>query len=97
MKLLIVGSRNIVDFNLEGLIPNDVEFIISGGAKGIDTAAENYADSHGIEKLIIRPQYNKYGRAAPLKRNEEMVDLCDGVLAIWDGESRGTKYTLDYA
>ncbi len=97
MKLLIAGSRSITNFNLEDHIPAGVELIISGGAKGIDTLAEQYADAHGIEKLVIRPQYERFGRGAPIKRNEEMVDACDTVLAIWDGESKGTKYTLNYA
>ena len=89
MKLLIVGSRSIIDYDLSAHIPEGVELIISGGAKGIDTLAEQYADAHGIEKLIVRPQYDRFGRAAPIKRNEEMVGLCDAVLAIWDGESQG--------
>ena len=97
MKLLIAGSRSIVDCDLSEYIPDGVDLIISGGAKGIDSLAEQYADSHGIEKLIIRPQYERFGRAAPIRRDEEMVCLCDMVLAIWDGESRGTRYTLDYA
>lgn len=45
---------------------------------------------------ILRPRYDLYGRAAPLKRNEQMVDMADEVLVIWDGHSRGTKYTLNY-
>ena len=97
MKLLIIGSRTITDFDLTGHIPADTELIISGGAKGMDTVAEKYADENGIEKLIFYPKYELYGRAAPLKRNEEMVNVCDTVLAVWDGESRGTKYTLNYA
>ena len=97
MKLLIVGSRSITDFDLTGYVPNDTELIISGGAKGIDRIAERYADENQIKKLIIRPQYDRYGNGAPFKRNEEMVKLCDTVLAIWDGKSRGTKYTVEYA
>ena len=97
MKLLIAGSRSITHFDLDGHISDDVDLIISGGAKGIDTLAEQYADKNGIEKLIIRPKYEKYGRAAPIRRNEEMVDISDAVLAIWDGKSRGTAYTLEYA
>ncbi len=97
MKLLIAGSRSITDFDLSGYVPEAVDLIISGGAKGIDTLAEKYADVRGIEKLIIRPQYEKFGRAAPIRRDEEMVDICDAVLAVWDGKSRGTGYTLNYA
>ena len=97
MKLLVVGSREITDFDLSPYIPAGVDTIISGGANGIDTAAEKYADSHRLSKIIIRPQYERYGRGAPLKRNQEMVDMADAVLVIWDGKSRGTKFTIDYA
>ena len=94
MKLLVVGSRGITDFCLDKYIPKDVECIISGG---VDTLAEKYADAHRLSKLILRPQYARYGKAAPLKRNEQMVELCDEVLVIWDGTSRGTKHTIDLA
>lgn len=97
MKLLIAGSRGIENFDLSKYVPTEIELIISGGAKGIDAVAEKYADDHGIKKIIIKPDYARYGRAAPIKRNEEMVDLADAVLIIWDGHSKGTKYTSDYA
>lgn len=71
--------------------------IISGGASGVDTLAERYADEHKISKLILRPDYGSYGRAAPLKRNEKMVELADSVLVIWDGVSKGSSYTIRYA
>jgi len=45
----------------------------------------------------LRPRYDLYGRAAPIKRNEQMVDISDAVLIIWDGRSKGTQYTLKYA
>ena len=97
MKLLIVGSRGITDFDLSPYVSSDVDAIISGGANGVDTLAEQYADAHRISKCVIRPRYALYGRAAPIKRNEEMVDMADAVLVIWDGQSRGTQYTLKYA
>ena len=97
MKLLIAGSRSITQFDFDGHIPVDVDTIISGGAVGVDTLAEKYAYKHDIEKIIVRPQYSRYGKAAPIKRNQEMVDMCDEVLVIWDGVSRGTKSTVNYA
>ena len=97
MKLLIAGSRSIKDYDLEKHIPEDTTVIITGGAGGIDTLAEKFADKKRLSKLILRPQYDLFGRAAPLKRNEKMVELCDMALIIWDGCSRGTKYTIDYA
>ena len=97
MKLLIAGSRGINKFDLEEYIPEETDLIISGGADGIDSLAEKYADAHRISKLILRPRYDLYGRAAPLKRNETMVDLSDYILVIWDGKSKGTKHTIEYA
>lgn len=97
MKLLIAGSRSITDFNLAPYIPDDTDLIISGGADGIDTLAEEYADKKKISKLILRPRYDLYGKAAPIKRNEIMVEIADTVLVIWDGKSKGTKSTIEYA
>ena len=48
MKLLIVGSRSITDFDLSPYIPTDISAVISGGACGIDTLAERYADLHRL-------------------------------------------------
>lgn len=97
MKIMIAGSRSILRFDLEKYIPEDTELIISGGAKGVDTLAEQYADRRGISKLILRPDYRRYGRAAPLIRNKKMVDLADRIIIIWDGSSRGTRQTIEYA
>lgn len=97
MKLLVVGSRNIEQFDLEEYIPAETDLIISGGAKGIDTLAEQYADLHRISKLIMRPRYDLYGKAAPILRNQAMVDMADAVWVVWDGSSRGTKATVQYA
>lgn len=97
MKLLIAGSRSITDFDISPYIPEGVSVIISGGAGGVDTLAEKYADKMKLSKYIIRPNYARYKKGAPLKRNDEMVDMCDMVLVFWDGVSNGTKHTIDYA
>ena len=64
MKLLIVGSRSIKAFDLSPYITEDVHTVISGGAGGIDSLAEQYADLHRLSKYILRPRYDLYGRAA---------------------------------
>ena len=97
MKLLIAGSRSITSFDLSPYVLREVDTVICGGAEGIDALAEQYADLHRLSKYVIRPQYNIYGRAAPIKRNEQMVDMADAVLIVWDGSSTGTKHTLQYA
>ena len=96
MKLLIAGSRKIEDFDISKYVTNEVDIILSGGAKGIDTIAEEFADKNKLSKIILRPKYNIYGKAAPIKRNEELIKMADKVLVVWDGVSKGTKYTIDY-
>ena len=97
MKLMIAGSRSITKFDIAPYIPNDVDTIISGGARGIDKLAEKYADEHNIKKIIVKPCYELYGKSAPIKRNYEMVDMADCVLVIWDGRSKGTRSVIEYA
>ena len=97
VKLLIAGSRSIKDYDIEKHVPKETKMIITGGADGIDAIAEKYADKKRISKLILRPQYELYGKRAPLKRNERMVELCDMALIVWDGSSKGTEYTINYA
>ena len=96
MKIAVVGSRNL-EIEIERYLPEGITEIISGGARGIDRAAEAYADAHGIVKRIFLPDYPQYGRRAPLVRNRQIVQAAELVIAIWDGASRGTKYTIDYA
>ncbi len=97
MKLLIAGSRSIKEFDLGPYIPDGTDHIISGGADGIDSIAEEYADRHRISKTVLRPRYGMYKKAAPLKRNDEMLEMADSVLIIWDGSSKGTKHTIEHA
>lgn len=76
-------------------LPKGTTEIISGGAKGIDACAREYAVSHGIKLTEFLPEYEKYGRSAPLKRNITIIENADLVLAFWDGKSRGTKFVIE--
>lgn len=97
MKILIAGSRNINGFDLSKYVPSEVDLIITGGARGVDSLAESYADKHKISKLILRPDYKRYGKAAPIIRNKTMIEIADMVIVVWNGRSTGTKFTIDYA
>ena len=94
MKLAIIGSRHLTIENLEAYVPKGVTQIVSGGARGIDRAAAEYAVKQDIPLKEFLPDYARYGRGAPLKRNAQIAQYADAVLAFWDGKSRGTKYTL---
>lgn len=95
MKIAVIGSRNLVVNDLGKYLPNDVTEIVSGGARGIDACAREYAKSHGIKLTEFLPEYEKYGRSAPLKRNLQIIDYADLIIAFWDGQSRGTKFVID--
>lgn len=95
MKLAIIGSRGLTVQNLEKYLPDHVTEIVSGGAKGIDTCAREYARKNHMQLTEFLPEYEKYGRAAPLRRNLLIIDYADEVLAFWDGHSRGTKYVIE--
>ena len=95
MKTAVIGSRGLRVTNLEKYLPPDTTEIVSGGAKGIDTCAKEYALTHNIKLTEFLPDYKQFGRVAPLKRNLQIIEYADIVLAFWDGKSRGTKYVID--
>ena len=100
MKIAVVGSRSLHNYQLVKLILNQYTFtqIISGGAKGIDTLAEQYSDELGLIKpLLILPDWRRYKRGAGVVRNREIVDTADFVVAIWDGKSKGTQISINHA
>ena len=97
MKLAIIGSRSLTNLPLDQYVPEDTEEIVSGGAVGADTCAAEYARRMGLKLTKFLPQYERYGRAAPIVRNKEIVDYADRILAFWDGTSKGTQSVIRYA
>lgn len=95
MKVAIIGSRNLTVKNLEKYLPKETKEIVSGGARGIDTCAKEYAHRKNIKLTEFLPEYEKYGRSAPIKRNDLIIDYADTVIAFWDGSSNGTKYVIE--
>ena len=96
MKLAIIGSRNITNIDIEKYLPEGVTEIVSGGAKGVDTLAKEYANKHNIKYTEFIPNYSRYKKAAPLKRNEKIAEYADCCLAFWNGKSNGTEYTIKH-
>ena len=95
----ICGSRSIKDLNLDFYLdPNYFGEIVTGGAAGVDTIAEKWAKKHNIEWVCYLPQYEIYGgKYAPLVRNKQMIEYADECIAFWDGKSKGTLMTIEYA
>ncbi len=95
MRVAVIGSRGLTVEDLGKYLPEGTTEIVSGGARGVDTCARDYAVSHGVKVTEFLPEYAKYGRGAPLKRNITIIQNSDIVLAFWDGSSRGTKFVID--
>jgi len=98
MKAAIVGSRSFTDYSKFKLLidryRDDISYLISGGAIGVDSMAEQYAIENSIPIDIIKPDWS-IGRSAGFKRNIDIINNCDMALIFWDGESSGTKHDIE--
>jgi glycerophosphoryl diester phosphodiesterase len=104
MKTIVAGSRNIENPSLELALAlytcpfhNQITEIVSGHAKGIDQAGEKLAYLASLPCKVFPADWNKYGKRAGYLRNEEMAKYADALIAVWDGESKGTKHMIDLA
>lgn len=97
MKVAVIGTRRVPDTitsHILSYLPANTTELVSGGAEGVDRAAEEIAASLSLPIRRFLPDYEKYGRRAPLMRNLEIIQYADEVLAFWDGASRGTMHSI---
>lgn len=101
MRTIIAGGREITDPKEVILAVEksgfEITTIISGGARGVDSLAIDYAFENDIEYEVFKADWDRYGRSAGPRRNQEMAENADALIAIWDGESRGTANMIDTA
>jgi len=95
MKIAVIGSRGLEVPNLEKYLPVETTEIVSGGARGVDFSARKCAVELGLKLTEFLPEYSKYGKIAPIKRNIQIIEHSDTVFAFWDGVSKGTKHVID--
>ena len=103
VKLIIAGSRGITNYHsVEYAFKNSpytamsISEIVCGCAKGIDTLGKEFAYKKGMKVSLWKPDWDRYGKQAGIIRNKEMGNHADALLAIWDGESSGTKHMIEY-
>jgi hypothetical protein len=98
MKVAIIGSRSAGDTLyalLEQSVPLNVSEIISGGANGVDRMAERFARLNNLRLTVHLPDYETFGKTAPLIRNAAIVNEADYIVALWDCVSRGTANVIN--
>jgi hypothetical protein len=107
IKMVVAGTRDFGDYpflerKLDEIIARDYRdagiTIISGHARGPDKFGEEYARSRGYGLMVMPAEWEKYGRSvAGKKRNREMAQIGDVLVAFWDGCSAGTGHMIRMA
>ncbi len=98
MKIAVIGSRKLSpDGDILEKYLSGASEIVSGGAKGVDACAAEYARRNNIALTELFPRYDLYGRGAPIVRNKEIVDYADKIIVFWDGSSKGSLSVIKYA
>ena len=69
--------------------------IISGGARGADSLGEQYARLRNYPLIVMKADWDKYGKRAGYLRNEDMAKVADAVVCFWDSKSRGTGHMIN--
>ncbi|MDD5001531.1 MAG: SLOG family protein [Thiomonas arsenitoxydans] len=107
-RVIVAGSRGITDRaavfqKIEALtrrlwLSSGFE-IVSGMARGPDTLAIEWAEWAGFAGSVVRfpAEWDRYGKAAGMIRNQQMSWYGTHLLAFWDGQSPGTRAMIDIA
>jgi len=101
MRTIIAGSRTCDDPQhlLAALqqLPWVPTTVISGTARGADRLGEQWAFKNRVPIEKYPADWDKYGNSAGYKRNVEMAKVAEALIALWDGESKGTSHMIDIA
>lgn len=105
-RILVAGCRfyenyeqaeAYIDFCLQNIKKENSFIFVSGGCRGADQLGELYAQKHGYEVERYPADWERYGKAAGPIRNQQMINISDYIICFWDGKSRGTKSTIEFA
>jgi hypothetical protein len=92
------GSRCFHDYQLlcQTLAPDRhrITQVITGGAKGADQLGYRWAWKHAVKHQLFRADWERFGKSAGVRRNYQMAQAGDLLLAFWDGRSAGTRHMI---
>jgi len=89
----------LCEMKKEHLFEQDISVteVVSGTARGIDLSGEEWAKEQNIPITRFPAKWELFGKSAGYKRNTEMAEYADALLAIYDGTSKGTKHMINLA
>lgn len=90
MDRILRMSPHWTNVNLSVYHGYDMIEIVTGGCRGVDHSAKAWAMHHRIPHREFPADWNTHGKAAGPIRNKQMAEYADKLVALWDGESRGT-------
>ena len=103
-KTIISGSRNITNKQLVRDIIKESPHnpyngtLLVGDAKGVDELAKGVLHGYThVDIIEFEADFKQYGSSAGPIRNRKMAKEGDALIAIWNGESPGTKNMIDCA
>ena len=57
--------------------------LVHGGGPGVEKIAAQWAERNGVHQVVCKPDWDRHGRAAPFRRNDELLNLLPkGVIAF---------------
>lgn len=105
MRVIIAGGRDFNDYSrlkrnvihkLSNIAHENIT-IVCGEARGADSLGKQLAIEMGWEVASYPADWDRWGKAAGYKRNEQMAQNADALIAFWDGTSRGTMHMINLA
>ena len=102
MKVIIAGSRSVTEYfeivkalTLAGYTTGNLTEVVSGTARGVDQLGEMLALRNNIPVKRFPADWDKHGKSAGYKRNADMAKYAECLVAIWDGQSKGTQHMIN--
>ena len=57
--------------------------LVHGGGPGVERIAASWAEQRGVHQVVCKPDWDRHGRAAPFRRNDDLLNLLPkGVIAF---------------
>jgi hypothetical protein len=101
VKVAIVGSRHYPELDRVRRFVTSLPAgttVITGGASGVDAAAGDAARERSLGLIKLPPRFEEStDPQASARRNQQLIDAAEVLVAFWDGESQGTRRTVERA